>query len=165
MPAMYASRNLRICTKDCMCLYVCPTGATDNETGQIDFSKCIGCGDCARACPNSAISMIPIDYPHPQEKRPVVIKTVRQIADSKARQEAVARDIAATTGDPVLATLMRGVERSQRLQEEDLVRETGYMLPQCRNVRLMLEHLADNPPEGFPVEAARELLARMRFNS
>ena len=24
----YAVRNLRLCTKDCLCLYVCPTGAT-----------------------------------------------------------------------------------------------------------------------------------------
>ena len=23
-----AVRNLRLCTKDCLCLYVCPTGAT-----------------------------------------------------------------------------------------------------------------------------------------
>ena len=26
-----AVRNLRLCTKDCICLYVCPTGATDTE--------------------------------------------------------------------------------------------------------------------------------------
>lgn len=24
-----AVRNLRLCTKDCLCLYVCPTRATD----------------------------------------------------------------------------------------------------------------------------------------
>ena len=24
----YAVRNIRLCTKDCLCLYVCPTGAT-----------------------------------------------------------------------------------------------------------------------------------------
>ena len=24
-----AVRNLRLCTKDCLCLYVCPYGATD----------------------------------------------------------------------------------------------------------------------------------------
>ena len=33
---MRAVRNIRLCTKDCLCLYVCPTGATDTETGQID---------------------------------------------------------------------------------------------------------------------------------
>lgn len=54
----HAYRNLKLCTKDCLCLFVCPTGATDNETGQIDFSKCIGCGACAKACPSHAITMI-----------------------------------------------------------------------------------------------------------
>lgn len=165
MPRMIASRNLRICTKDCMCLYVCPTGATDTETGQIDFDKCIGCGDCARSCPNSAISMIPLDYPHQQPRDPRVVEKVRAIADSKAVQENIAKQIAESTDDPNLKVLMTAVRRSERLQEEDLMRETGYLLPQSGNVRLLLEALVSNPPDGFPVEAARELLSRMRFNS
>ena len=161
---MVASRNLRICTKDCMCLYVCPTGATDTETGQIDFARCIGCGDCARSCPNSAICMIPLDYPHQQPKSPSMVRTVRTLTGSKAAQELIARSVMESTDDPDLARLMRGVARSCRLMDEDLIRETGYLLPQSGNVRLMLESLVANPPEGFPVEAARELLARMRFN-
>ena len=40
----FAVRNLRLCTKDCMCLYVCPVGATDTEDSVIDVGKCIGCG-------------------------------------------------------------------------------------------------------------------------
>lgn len=46
-----AVRNLRLCTKDCLCLYVCPTGATDTEDSVIDVSKCIGCGVCAGGLP------------------------------------------------------------------------------------------------------------------
>ena len=42
-----AVRNLRLCTKDCLCLYVCPVGATDTEDSVIDVTKCIGCGSCA----------------------------------------------------------------------------------------------------------------------
>lgn len=38
-----AVRNLRLCTKDCLCLYVCPTGAADTENSIIDPAKCIGC--------------------------------------------------------------------------------------------------------------------------
>ena len=144
MPRMIASRNLRICTKDCMCLYVCPTGATDTETGQIDFAKCVGCGDCARSCPNSAISMIPLDYPP---------------------QEAIAKQVMDGTDDPRLRTLMKAVRRSERLMGEDLIRETGYLLPQSGEVRRMLETFVADPPEGFPVEAARELLARLNFNA
>ena len=106
MPRMVASRNLRICTKDCMCLYVCPTGATDTETGQVDFSKCVGCGDCARSCPNSAISMIPLDYPHQQPKDERVKEKVRAIARSKAAQENIAKQIAESADDPGLRILM-----------------------------------------------------------
>ena len=47
MAEKYAVRNLRLCTKDCLCLYVCPTGATDTENSIIDPEKCIGCGACA----------------------------------------------------------------------------------------------------------------------
>lgn len=59
---------LRLCTKDCLCLYVCPTGATDTENSIIDVNKCIGCGACADACPSSAISMVPKNCP-PQQKK------------------------------------------------------------------------------------------------
>ena len=39
MAEKYAVRNLRLCTKDCLCLYVCPTGATDTENSIIDTGK------------------------------------------------------------------------------------------------------------------------------
>ena len=42
MSKMFAVRTLRLCTKDCLCLYVCPTGATDTENSIIDREKCIG---------------------------------------------------------------------------------------------------------------------------
>ena len=45
MSKKVAVRNLRLCTKDCLCLYVCPTGATDTENSIIDVAKCLGCGD------------------------------------------------------------------------------------------------------------------------
>ena len=48
---MHAVRNIRLCTKDCLCLYVCPSGATDTENSVIDPEKCIGCGACVEACP------------------------------------------------------------------------------------------------------------------
>ena len=66
---MRAVRNIRLCTKDCLCLYVCPTGATDTETGQVDELTCIGCGACADACPSHAISMVPKEYPVQQKKQ------------------------------------------------------------------------------------------------
>ena len=66
---MFAFRTVRLCTKDCICLYVCPTGASDTENSIIDVNKCIGCGACANACPSSAISMVPLDEYPPQQKK------------------------------------------------------------------------------------------------
>ena len=39
MADLFAVRNLRLCTKDCLCLYVCPTGASDTENSIIDRKK------------------------------------------------------------------------------------------------------------------------------
>ena len=72
----HAYRNLKLCSKDCLCLFVCPTGATNNETGQIDFEKCIGCGACAAACPARAITMLPNKMPPTQPKNLTVISTI-----------------------------------------------------------------------------------------
>ena len=85
-----AVRNLRLCTKDCLCLYVCPTGATDTEDSVIDVDKCVGCGACAAACPSSAISMVPETYPPQQPKTDAVRATLYALAQSKASGEKAA---------------------------------------------------------------------------
>ena len=90
MTKKYAVRNIRLCTKDCLCLYVCPTGATDTENSVIDVSKCIGCGDCAGACPSGAISMVPEVYPQQQPKTEAVINVLRNLMRSKSEQEMIA---------------------------------------------------------------------------
>jgi rubrerythrin len=48
---------------------------------------------------------------------------------------------------------------SNRLMAEDLLRESGYMLPQSDNVKELLQTLLDNKqPDGFPKEAVEELI-------
>ncbi len=154
-----AVRNIRLCTKDCLCLYVCPVGATDTEDSIIDVEKCIGCGICAEACPSKAISMVPKEYPPQQEKTDLVKAALNQMAQSKADGEQLAGQLAEETTQEGFYRLMKAVERSQRLVGEDLMREAGYMLPQSEAVRQLLEDLlADPPTEGFPKDTVQELL-------
>ena len=162
---MFASRNLRLCTKDCMCLYVCPTGATDTETGQIDFVKCIACGECVKSCPSGAISMVPDKYPVQQKKTKSMCNTLNLISANKAQSEVIAKRIRDGTDDPVLEQLASALVRCNRLMAEDICRESGYMLPQSGNVRKLLEDLlAMDHPDDFPRDAVERLLSMMEFN-
>ena len=154
-----AVRNLRLCTKDCLCLYVCPYGATDTEDSIIDINKCVGCGMCAQACPSGAISMVPVEFPPQQSKTDEVKATLNELAQNKSDGETMARQIADTTDMEGLSRLMNAVAKSERLIAEDIVREAGFMLPQSNNVHELLEELIANPPTSdFPMETAKKLL-------
>lgn len=160
-----AVRNLRLCTKDCLCLYVCPTGATDTENSIIDIDKCLGCGMCADACPSGAISMVPTQYPPQQNKAAEVVSRANAMAENKVGQESIARQLAARTDQDGLYRLMAAMEKSVRLVNEDLLREAGYMLPQSGNAHRLLQSFVDAPPSpDFPVQAAKELLDRIPCN-
>jgi ferredoxin len=154
----YAVRNIRLCEKDCLCLYVCSTGASDTENSVIDKDKCIGCGACAEACPAGAISLVPREYPPQQKKTEQVIATLRQLVSSKTEQEQTAMDLP--------GTLAEAIARSNRVMAEDLIREAGYMLPQSGNANevltSLLKQFADTP--GFPREDAQFLLNTISFN-
>lgn len=154
-----AVRNLRLCTKDCLCLYVCPYGATDTEDSIIDINKCVGCGMCAQACPSGAISMVPVEFPPQQSKTDEVKVTLNELAQNKSDGETMARQIADTTDGEGLSRLMNAVAKSERLIAEDIVRESGFMLPQSNNVHELLEELIANPPTSdFPMDTAKKLL-------
>lgn len=155
---MKAVRNIRLCTKDCMCLYVCPTGATDTENGQIDASKCLdACRACVDACPEHAISKVPFNYPPQQAKKDNVLKALRVLLDSKLKQEQALDNIIKTSASPAQKQLAKALKMSTRLMAEDLLRESGYMLPQGAPAREFLQGLLDKKQEeGFPKEAVEQ---------
>lgn len=133
MKQKYAVRNLNLCTKDCLCLYVCPTGASDTENSIIDVDKCIGCGACADACPSKAISLVPVNYPKQQVHNNELVNKARNLTKNKAREEKIA------SNDK--SKLLVAINKSMRLVNEDLFRELGYMLPQSKNTHDLLKEI------------------------
>lgn len=164
---MVAVRNIQLCTKDCLCLYVCPTGATDTETGQIDPEKCLeGCRACVDACPSHAISLIPKSYPPQQDKNDAVVKGLYALAESKMQQSKMASMVANDSEDIIESELMSAVSISNELMAEDLLREAGYMLPQSEHVQKILETLLIEVTDSqFPRETVKELLGLLKANN
>ena len=157
---MHAARNVTLCNKDCVCLFICPTGATDTETGQIDFDKCIsGCRLCVDACPSHAIYLVPDEYAVPQTKTDTTTEKLNILAESKSKQELIASAIAEAADNKTAARVAGAIARSNRIMAEDCYREAGYMLPQSTQTSDLLKQLLETEKsELFPAEAAEKLL-------
>ncbi len=160
-----AVRSARLCTQDRLCRYVCPTGATNTETGVIDTAKCMGCGVCTLACPSGAIAMIPVEYPPQQKKDESVVQAALALSALLACEEKIAGQLAGHAENDGVFRLMTAFAQSLRLVHEDVLSEAGYLLPQCAGVRKLLAAWEAEPPfPGFPSGSARRLLRSIRCN-
>ena len=158
----YAYRDLKICTKDCLCLFVCPTGATDNETGQIDFDKCIGCGACAASCPSRAITMLPRVYPKQKVKDERVIKELFNNADSKIEQIKILKYLMSKSSNDDEKRLYKALIHSNKVMVEDMMREAGFMLPQSSGTNRLLISLRGKDEETLKI--IDKLLDKLEVN-
>ena len=118
-----------------------------------------------RGVPQRAISMVPVEYTPQQKKELSVLAQAQALTGNKAREEQMARQLVQVVQAPGLYRLLKAVERSARLVQEDLHRESGYMLPQSKNAHDLLKQLLENPPTPeFPREAAQALLEKLPQN-
>jgi NAD-dependent dihydropyrimidine dehydrogenase PreA subunit len=154
---MHAARNIALCTKDCLCLFICPTGATDTETGQIDFEKCIdGCRLCVDACPSHALYLVFDRYPEKEQKSHSLGSALASVAENKVTQEAICKALEQKGGPG--EKLAKALAVSNRILAEDCTRESNYMLPQTEHVQVLLAELAERKAEkDFPYEAVEYL--------
>jgi folate-dependent phosphoribosylglycinamide formyltransferase PurN len=117
---------------------------------------------CVNACPSGAISMIPVSYPPQQPKTEKVIVAQRALGLSKVQQASIAVAVAASTDSAVTRQFAEAIAKSSLRMAEDILRESGYMLPQSDEVRELLEAMLENAAPDFPKDAAELLLNRLQ---
>jgi hypothetical protein len=106
--------------------------------------------------------MVPDGYPPPQPKTESVIAALRALGHSKMRQEKIADTIAASSDGAATRQFAEAVAKSNLRMAEDILRESGYLLPQSADVRELLEAMLENAPSDFPKDAAELLLKRLQ---
>ena len=76
--------------------------------------------------------MVPEEYPKQQEKEQAVIDAMGAICEGKYITEYFGKVL--SQNDSLSKPLFEGVRRSSRIMAEDIVRESGYMLPESEEV-------------------------------
>ena len=86
----------------------------------------------------------------------------RELGKSKTEQWVIAEAIAASANSAVTRQFAAAVAKSNLRMAEDILRESGYMLPQSAEVRDLLEAILKNAAPDFPKDAARLLLNKLQ---
>ncbi len=151
---MYAVRNSSLCTKDCLCLFVCPTGATDTETGQIDASACIdGCRLCVDVCPSHAISLMITNFPKRKEVPESIASSLKEVLHSKALQ------LSMVSKDSFL--LARALAHSLKILGEDCAREEGFMIVEDEKSVELFQSLLNCEDPKLPKEVITKIVEKL----
>ena len=109
--------------------------------------------------------MVPQDYPPQQSKEASILSLSHVLTHHKARQEQLVKQLAQTSSSDELYRLMKAFEKSIRLVNEDILRESGYMLPQSTQVHDLLKTWIQDPPlDDFPRDIAQNLLDMIPCN-
>jgi proline dehydrogenase len=106
--------------------------------------------------------MIPETYPPQQQKSEAVIAAQRALGLSKVQQESLANAIAISSENAITRQFAKAIAKSNRCMAEDILRESGYMLPQSNNVRELLEAMLENTASDFPKDTVKLLLSKLQ---
>jgi len=105
--------------------------------------------------------MIPDKYPPQQSKSERVIKSQRTLAYRKVIQEEIADAVAVSSKTPVTRQFAEAIAKSNRLMAEDILRESGYMLPQSVEARELLKMMLEISAPDFPIDSVKLLLNKL----
>jgi CRISPR/Cas system CMR subunit Cmr4 (Cas7 group RAMP superfamily) len=109
-----------------------------------------------------ALTLIPNQMPKQQEKDPNVINAVRKITEEKINQIKRLKYLLENVETKEEEKLIKALIHSNKVVLEDLMRESGYMLPQSKNTNELLKKLEKTNKEKQP--EIKELLDRLVIN-